>query len=433
MTRHARPRTEPLGSYDAALEQDRETPPPELDPALAAVARRLEQALHPPGPEEAFVAALRGRLRDAAGPFPASPAAPPASTGRRWWRTPFPARRWSVLLLAALLALALAGTAVASTSLLRLQRPEQHPSGGNTMVMAFAGAMPWILCQPAAFQPLDPSRVAPLTGRPIAYLPVPPAGMDAPPQVSLIGTPGRWPQPDAIAYGPRAVVRYHGGGHTLIVELDEVSPGMALKSILVGERTIQLPDGRQAYASTFPGWPVPNAVAFAADRSIVTVASDLPAATVEQLAAAVLVAPAAAAPTGDGVAAIPIASVGPIAGTAPAAPAVTGTVQHSQGRWPDSRLHVRYAIAIAATACTRPAQQVQAAVEFPPALAAHAIDPNPPVGFASLGSAGFGGDVAFDVSGMPPATVQAALAGGIAVRVSWVEDGRRKERTFTIR
>ena len=178
---------------------------------------------------------------------------------------------------------------------------------------------------------------------------------------------------------------------------------------------------------------MPNAIAFAADRYIVTVASDLPATTVEQQAAAVLVVPAAAGPITGAAAAIPVAQIGPVAGTAPAAPVVLGTVRHSQGWWPGSRLHVRYNVSIGSMACARPAQQVQATVEFPPALAAHAIAPNPPITFSTLGSAGFGGDVAFDVSGLDPAIVQAALTQGITIGVSWVEDGRRKERAFPIR
>ncbi|MGI8916722.1 MAG: hypothetical protein ACR2JY_23605 [Chloroflexota bacterium] len=112
---------------------------------------------------------------------------------------------------------------------------------------------------------------------------------------------------------------------------------------------------------------------------------------------------------------------------------MTGTVRHSQDWGPGGRVHVLYDIRIASLACARRLQQVQVAVEFPPALAAHAIDPNPPVTYSTLGSAEFGGDVAFDISGLDPAVVHAALAHGITVRVDWVEGGRRKEQTFPIR
>ncbi|MGI8916723.1 MAG: hypothetical protein ACR2JY_23610 [Chloroflexota bacterium] len=315
MTANAERQADLLAAYAAALaHDDAASPPAELEPALADTARRLQRCLEPVEPQPAFVAALEEQLRAVAAHARLTGAQRLLVQEGGWGRA-VSSRRWSLLLLAALLALVMAGTAVASGSLLHLQRPEQRPIGRST-VMAFAGAVPWILCQPVAFQPLDPARVAPLTGRPIAYLPRPPASLDAPPEVSLIGTPGAWPQPGAIAWGApcrrplpgRRPYPDHRTGRAL--------PRHGAADDPRRERTVHLSDERRGYASTYPEWSVPNTVAFAADRYIITVASDLPTASVEQLAAAVLVVPAATGPTADATTAIHPAQVAPNAGGA---------------------------------------------------------------------------------------------------------------------
>lgn len=116
MTTSAQRQADLLAAYKDALARDPAAAPPAgLDPALASTAQRLRQSLRPPEPEPAFVSTLERQLRAAAARMRDGTSAPMAR--HRWQRQALPSRRWALVLLAALLALALAGTAVASRGL----------------------------------------------------------------------------------------------------------------------------------------------------------------------------------------------------------------------------------------------------------------------------------------------------------------------------
>jgi hypothetical protein len=337
-------------------------------------------------------------------------------------------RRLPSLAAALLLALILAGTVVYAASLLRVHPPEEPVRGGAAADIIVPPLLP-----PAGeerYRLMDPARAAEESGLPLAYLPQPPAGLD---EVAVSLGAQRAPADAAeVSMAIRSLVRYRGGGHTLLVVLDEPSPGMALKhSLALGERTVRLPDGREAWAETHPEWPQANAVSTVVDRYVVVVASDLPEERVRELAGRVVVSPPSGAAAERG---IPAGWPAPLA-QEPASTAdvvVTGDVD---GGASGDRASLSFDLSIGNRG-GRSADDVRVAVEFPRALRDRALEdyPGPPVqDMGPSERSGFGGEVAFDTSGMDPAAVRAALAEGIRVRVTWTDDGQPEQRVFGFR
>lgn len=113
MPEHETRSAELLHQYWAELHADlAATPPSELDPELALLARSLEDHLRPPEPDPSFAAELQRRLQVQTSPT--SPNGHVARPSRRRPRFPIPAVRWS-LAAAAILAVALLGAAFSIT------------------------------------------------------------------------------------------------------------------------------------------------------------------------------------------------------------------------------------------------------------------------------------------------------------------------------
>ncbi|MDP9371342.1 MAG: hypothetical protein M3Q65_02570, partial [Chloroflexota bacterium] len=380
---------------------------------------------------------------------------------RPWWRRltlPHPGRprlglSRGLVGVAALLVLAVVvtGTAVTGSSVVRVYRPED-PASGNPPL-----AVP-LLPPPdrVTYQAADPAEVARESGRALAYLPQPPAGLDEIVEVGLLPA-SREPDSGAVGLRIHALVRYRGE-HTLLIVVDEPSAALARQhEIMLGDRTIRLADGREAWSEIRPNWRESSTVAFVVDRYVVVVASDLPLETVEQLAAQVVLAPAgsgaeprsstaddrdeptptAAATRAPGQAqrAQPTPtslSVPPGSAAGPADLAVTGAVSRG-GRGNRPQLTYQFKLGNRGDGW---ASDVRVTIEPPAALASRARDTPPPHLFGAQGPgqlSGGGGDITFDTKGLDPAVVRAALAEGLTVRVTWTEAGQQQERTFVLR
>ena len=173
----------------------------------------------------------------------------------------------------------LAGALVAASSVLRVQRPEDGGARDATSDVLVRPLLP----PPGAlvYWRVDPPTAAQETGRALAYLPQPPTGLDEPVEVALPALSAL--SKGEVAIRTNALVHYQGGGHSVFIALDEPSATIAQQQqrLLLGQRTIQLADGREAWASFRPQWPESNVVATAMDRFLVVVASDLPAPMVQ--------------------------------------------------------------------------------------------------------------------------------------------------------
>lgn len=337
-------------------------------------------------------------------------------------------RRVPSLAAALLLAVILAGTVVYAASLLRVHPPEEPVRGGAAADIIVPPLLP-----PAGeeqYRLMDPVRAAKESGLPLAYLPRPPAGLD---EVAVSLGAQRAPSDAAeVSLAIRSIVRYRGGGHTLLVVLDEPSPGMAREhSLVLGERTVRLPDGREAWAETHPEWPQANTVSTVVDRYVVVVASDLPEERVRELASRVMVSPPSGAAAERG---IPAGWPTPVtreqANTADVV--VTGDIDAEAS---GDRASLSFDLSIGNSG-GRSADDVRVVVAFPPALAERALEDyrGPPIqDMGPSERSGFGGEVAFDTSGMAPAAVREALAEGIRVRAMWIDRGQPEQRTFEFR
>ncbi len=403
-----------------------EAPHETADPehrALLDAAARLDRAARGrraarPGYQAALEARLLARL---------------PLTRRRWWHRfaapAHPAFSRALMGVAVLaLVVAVAGTAATASSRIRVYRPE-GPKGGAPIG---APLLPPECAVP--YRPADPATTARESGRALAYLPEPPTEVSDTVEVGVLPAGPALPAATRAMH-IHAIVRYQGGGHTVLVALDEPSAGLAAQGALdLGERTIRLADGREAWASTHPNLRQGNMVAWVAEGYIVIVASDLPAETVATLAGRVVVAPTVAGAAGDTSPSAPPVSEA-CRTTAPGGPAdlaVSGEVrQGGRGNRPELTYDVQLGNRGDGTA-----EDVRVAIEPPTALAAHVVDPAAPRTFGRQGPgqlSGLGGTITFDVAGLDPAVVRAALVEGVTVRVTWTEGGEAREGAFVVR
>ncbi len=347
-------------------------------------------------------------------------------------------RRFSSLVALLTFALVLAAVSASAAGLLRVYRPESTPAmGAQSLASVIA---PPLLPPPnlTNLHPADPAQVARDSGRVIAYLPIPSAEANATTDVDLLPE-SAWSDPNTIGIAIRSIVRYRGSSHTVLVMLEEPSPAMAReKQLSLGERTIRLADGQEAWVSTRPNWPVENVVATVTDRYVIVVASDLSPETVAMLTSQVILSPASGrgSPSAGAMSDTSNAprstdtALGPTMSNADLE--VAGTVNLHKAENNQSRLS--YSIKLGNRGGSI-ANTVQVMIELPPVLASHALTPPNPISFDAVGAGalvGFGGDITFDVSGIDPASVQRAVAAGITVRVRWTDNGQQQERTFLV-
>jgi hypothetical protein len=331
----------------------------------------------------------------------------------------------------------LAGALVAASSVLRVQRPEDGGARDATSDVL----VPPLLPPPGAlvYWRVDPPTAAQETGRALAYLPQPPTGLDEPVEVALPALSAL--SEGEVAIRTNALVHYQGGGHSVFIALDEASATIAQQQrLLLGQRTVQLADGREAWASFRPQWPESNVVTTAMDRFLVVVASDLPAPMVQSLAGQVTLVPGRPAPG----AAAPAPATDLARAVAHPAPdpggltiALGGTTEVWQDRLGPvtfDRWHLRYRFDLGLRG-TAGVQDVEVPIEWPEALAARATEAPPVHRFGSLSGGatlGGGGDVTFATGGLDGDVVRAELARGLSVRVRWSERGEQHEQIFTL-
>ncbi|HET90311.1 MAG TPA: hypothetical protein ENN99_06185 [Chloroflexi bacterium] len=124
--------------------------------------------------------------------------------------------------------------------------------------------------------------------RPVAYLAQPPSGLAQSLAVNFPNTDD-WSSSDSVEFFVLASVRYSGSGHIILVTTARPSPEAARESWVLGDETIQLADGSLAWISTDKPGETPNRLVIVKDDLIITVASDLPIETIQELASQIVV------------------------------------------------------------------------------------------------------------------------------------------------
>lgn len=357
--------------------------------------------------------------------------------------------RGMVVLLAVLLLVALSTVALAAGGVIRVFRPENRISPGTDAHVFVAPALPPY--QSVRFRTLDPRAAAQQSGYAIAYLRTPPSdisasvGVDISPHVGWPSTPPgpqpRDPRLRGMAVAIRSVVRYGGAGHTVILSLVEPSPKVIkTRELLLGQRTVTLPNGQDAWISDNANSALPfvhtaaggvHVLAWVSGRYVVTLFSDLPFSRLRWLAPQVAVVPPAGNPAQRGIPASWPTPVPP-----PGLPSrlhvrVDGTaVRTSKG----SHLTLHYffnfgSYSQGALYGLDKWSRVSIRILFPPSLRSRTHEAQPHQAFSG-GGMGMGGSVMFNTAGMNPASLKQALHQGLTIHVAWTEKGKRRQQIF---
>lgn len=360
-----------------------------------------------------------------------------------------PGRVVSLAILAVLALAILSGAVYAAGSIIRVYHPEGHGSPATLGPLFWSPALPPY--QIVHYRALDPRRAAQESGFAVAYLRDPPRDIRAMVGVNILPHVG-WskhasgPQPTdpklrGLAVAIRSVVRYRGAGHTVIVLLNEPSPiAINTRELLLGEHTVHLPDGREAWASVGLSTGLPyiqprsgtvNTLAWVEGHYVVSLWSDLPAASLQQLAATAVVVPPRATPSQRG-----IPATWPTPSPLDRLPArlqavVSGGATYQRH---GTKLTIAYLFNFAgysqgALYGLDKWHNVSVTVVFPPALQRRTRDLVPHQTFGG-GGFGTGGDSMFQVAGMTSDELARALGRGVTVRLAWTEHQQRRGQTF---
>jgi hypothetical protein len=264
------------------------------------------------------------------------------------------------------------------------------------------------------------------------------------------------PQPtdrtlSGLAVAIRSVVRYRGGGHTVIVLLNEPSPtAIKTRELYLGQHTVHLPNGQEAWASAdqlsgvpfihpqpstapsmHPGLDTVNMLAWVEGNYVVSLWSDLSEARLRQLAATTEVVPPNAIPSQRG-----IPSNWPTPLPLDRLPARLQAVASGGATYQRHGTTLTVAYLFNFTSYSQGAlygldrwHDVSVTVVFPPALQQRSTEPMPHQTIPG-GNFGTGGDITFKVAGMAPATLTRALRQGGTIRLAWTEHQQRRRQTF---
>jgi len=311
-----------------------------------------------------------------------------------------------------------ASVAYAANSIIHVWPPER---GLRSDVVPIGNSLPPQSEQ--RYRTIDPARAARESGLPVAYLSYIPPALHGSVGVQLV-EPVPWPEPQrTMPEQIRSTVRYRGSEHTLLVTLFELAPQVIEKHpVLVGEHTVHLPNGKDAWASVQPQEVVPSWVTMVRDGYLVSLYSDLPLSEVEQLATSVTVAP----PLGDAsTRGIPATWPTPLPADTPI-PGVDIAVMGSVGR--DLSSHpprLTYFLKIGNRG-TGHKENMMLTLVLPSGLSFGGDSPGSEHTIPSFGSGNgaVGGDLPLVI------TDPAAFDQGLDVRVTWTENGVRGERTF---
>lgn len=190
----------------------------------------------------------------------------------------------TVSLLALLLILGLAAVAVRAYGGLLVQHPEERSAAPVPPLLAPPGSEGY---EQLPTNAVDISKSVP-DDRPVAYLAQQPSGLT---QAMAVNFPDiiDWSSPDSVEFSVLASVRYSGSGHIVLVTTARPSPEAARLPWVLGDGTIQLADGSSAWVSTNQPGETPNRLVMLRDDLIITVASDLPIETVQELVSQIVV------------------------------------------------------------------------------------------------------------------------------------------------
>ncbi len=123
--------------------------------------------------------------------------------------------------------------------------------------------------------------------RPVARLTTVPADL---PDVGVwMPIPEAEPPADVVGIRLLASIQYAGNGRKVFVSVARPTPAAAGQPMLLGERTVQLPNGTTAWTTTNMGGAAPNQVAWTDGDLIIAVAGDVSIDRLKGLATTVVV------------------------------------------------------------------------------------------------------------------------------------------------
>lgn len=360
-----------------------------------------------------------------------------------------PQRITSFVLLTILGLAVLSGVVYAAGSIIRVYHPEHQVSPHEMHKLFWIPSLPPY--QTVHYRLLDPLRAAMESGYAVAYLRTPRANINTSVGVDILPHVGwpkqtRGPQPvdpalRGLAIAIRSVVRYRGGGHTVIVLLNEPSPVMIKTSeLMLGEHTTHLSDGREAWASSNLSSALPfiqprsgtvNTLAWVTNHYVVSLSSDLPEAKLRQLAVnTVVLAPKALASQRS------IPTTWPTPLPLERLPrrlqaAVSGVVNYRQR---GTKLTIDYQFNLAsygqgALYGFDTWHDISMSLVLPRALQRHTHGRIPHLTFPG-GNGGTGGNNTLTIVGMSQNALTHALRQGVTVRLTWIDNSGRRHQLF---
>lgn len=130
-------------------------------------------------------------------------------------------------------------------------------------------------------------------GVPVAYIPNLPAELRESVSVKLLSAQDlqheRTSAQEGVAFTMLSNVRYTGSGHVVAVSVSQASAAARQRPTIAGNETVQLADGTHAWLRSSQVNEYSNAVVFLQDDFIISIASDLSADEVIELAGKVVV------------------------------------------------------------------------------------------------------------------------------------------------
>ncbi len=264
--------------------------------AMLHLIATLDDAYMATEPPADFVTETGQLLRQRTAAKARRPSVGPCVLGRHW-------RERRVLatgvMLLAILAVATTVAFAASAVIPRIHvlPPEKQ---STSRIIQISNSLPPLKDQ--LYRPLDPAVAAHQSGLPVAYLQQAPHSLRGGTVGVQIFPPHPWPQPQWRApEALRSLVRYQGG-HSLLIALYQLAPEVVKNDqVVLGERTVHLPNGKDGWSDVEPGMLDQFWVTTLMDGYVLSLYSDLPLRTVEKLATTVTLAPSSGNPGHRGI------------------------------------------------------------------------------------------------------------------------------------
>ena len=385
------------------------------DAAMVHLIASLDDAYMATGPPAAFVTETAQLLRQRTARKTRRPSL--SSFGWTRLRRERPVLAIGAMLLAVLaVATTVAFAASAVIPRIHVLPPEKQPT---SRIIQISNSLPPLNDQ--RYRPLDPAVAAYQSGLPVAYLGQVPHSLRGTVGVQIfLPTPWlepQWRAPEAV----RSVVRYQGG-HSLLIALYRLAPQVVKNDqVVLGERTVHLPNGQHGWTNVDPGMVDQFWVTTLKDGYVLTLYSDLPFRAVEKLATMVTLAPPSGSPGHRGIPKYwppPLAAPTQIPGVDIA---LVGAVGHYLSH---GHPYVTYSLTFANRGSGHE-RKLRFTLVLPRGLA---FAGNPPRHVYTVrvgqGNGGAMGDSPLVI------TNRAAFARGVLVRARWTEHGVKGERDF---